>query len=332
MRVAVAAAGVLIALAGCTTGTSIKPTGHAVELTDVPFFSQQRYQCGPAALATVLVDSGVHVSPEDLVPLVYVPDRKGSFQPELKAAARRYDRLPYVLTPEPAALFAELDAGNPVLVLQNLLFDWWPQWHYAVVVGYDPDRQQLVLRSGTTERRIESFRSFFRSWQGAGYWAVVALQPGQIPASAAPDRYVAMAAESESLIPASAMALVLEAGLQAWPDDADMAFAAANHARLQGDLVAAATRYRQALRIEANHVGALNNFSDLLFTEGCIASAGTQIAIARGLVPAGSPLDPVITATAEAIEAAPQTEDQGPLCDSLTAIRPTAPPELILPR
>jgi len=34
------------------------------ELREVPFFPQEEFQCGPAALATVLAASGVKVTPE----------------------------------------------------------------------------------------------------------------------------------------------------------------------------------------------------------------------------------------------------------------------------
>ena len=60
----------------------------AVELSQVPFFPQKRYQCGPAALATVLNWSGVAATPEQLVDEVYLPQRHGSLQVEMTAATR----------------------------------------------------------------------------------------------------------------------------------------------------------------------------------------------------------------------------------------------------
>ena len=66
---------------------------QSVELAGVPFFPQDDYQCGPAALATVLAHSGVRVTPEALVPQVYLPARHGSLQVEMLAAARRHDRV-----------------------------------------------------------------------------------------------------------------------------------------------------------------------------------------------------------------------------------------------
>ena len=59
-----------------------------VELESTPFFPQSDYQCGPAALATVLAADGVDVTADQLVSEVYLPGRRGSLQVELIAATR----------------------------------------------------------------------------------------------------------------------------------------------------------------------------------------------------------------------------------------------------
>jgi hypothetical protein len=118
-----------------------------VELAGVPFFPQTEYQCGPAALATVLSHFGAKVTAEELVPQVYLPARQGSLQVEMLAAARRNGLVSYVLAPRFEDLLRELAAGNPVIVLQNLTL--WPfeRWHYAVAIGYDYHSGELFLRS-----------------------------------------------------------------------------------------------------------------------------------------------------------------------------------------
>src|SRR5688500_17642349 len=88
-------------------------------LLNVPFHPQTDRDCGPAALATVLGASGVAITPEALLPQVYLPGRKGSLQLELIGASRRAGRIPYRVERTPEALLAELQAGRPVLVLQN---------------------------------------------------------------------------------------------------------------------------------------------------------------------------------------------------------------------
>ena len=73
-----------------------------------------------ASAAPVLVGAGAKTSPEELVPQVYLPDRKGSLQVEMLAAARRHGMVSYALAPRFEDLLRELAAGNPVVVLQDL--------------------------------------------------------------------------------------------------------------------------------------------------------------------------------------------------------------------
>ena len=130
------------------------PDDAAIELEETPFFSQTRYQCGPAALATTLVASGANAELDELVDAVYLPGRQGSLQLEMLAATRSAGRLPYVVNKTLSALLEELDAGRPVIVLQNLGVRVIPRWHYAVVVGIDAGRDRVILRSGTERRRV----------------------------------------------------------------------------------------------------------------------------------------------------------------------------------
>ena len=97
-------------LAGCAvSGPRQDPLGESdpaqVELEATPFFPQSEYQCGPAALATVLAAGAVEVTPDEHVPEVYLPARRGSLQVELVAATRARGRLPYLLAPRVGALF-----------------------------------------------------------------------------------------------------------------------------------------------------------------------------------------------------------------------------------
>src|SRR5690606_38933349 len=109
-----------------------------------------------------------------------------SLQAELLAATRRHGFVPYRLEPDPLALFAEVESGKPVLVMQNLGLPRFPVWHYAVVVGFDPEQERVLLRSGTERRRAEPLGRFLRSWQRAEQWAFVAAAPARPPRTAAP--------------------------------------------------------------------------------------------------------------------------------------------------
>ena len=258
---------------GCTHQTQREHLLQGAAVENVPFFPQTRYQCGPAALATVLTHSRVPVAPEELSPHVYLPGRQGSLQIELKSAARLHGRLPYEIEPELEAIVRELDAGRPVLVLQNLAFAWAPHWHYAVVVGYDEHRKQFLLNSGPRERHRQGLRAFQRSWRLADNWGIVVLSPGELAATGSANRYLKALSNSRSVLSDSDHQMAVSAGLSRWPREPDLLFAAGNHALQLGEDEAAASFYKRAIESDPTHVGALNNYAEVLKRNECFHQA-----------------------------------------------------------
>ena len=307
---------VCLALAGCSGGPSIREytlVDTQVELADTPFFPQARYQCGPAALATVLVSSGVEVDPEALAPRVYLPGREGSLQSELIAATRHHERVPYLIAPDLHALLQEIESGTPVLVMQNLALRLFPQWHYAVVVGYDSEGDSMLLRSGVDERVRMSRLRFEATWSRAGRWAMVAAPPAQPPVTAAYSGWLQAASAFEEL----GQPLLAEKAYQAatirWPSQVMAWKALANARYAQGDLEGAESALRYAIRL-APSVPAHNNLANVLLGQGCIAAAGAELNNARDLDDSGQ-FFRVLEDTASAINArAPGNEDR---CASL---------------
>jgi len=271
-----------------------------VELGEVPFHPQDRYQCGPAALATVLGQAGVARSPKELREQVYLPGREGSLQPEMQAATRRAGLLAYPLEPELPAVLREVAAGNPVLVLQNLRFAFLPQWHYAVVVGYDLGEQRVVLRSGTDKRRLMPLGDFERSWQRAGRWAFVALGPDRLPATAREGDYVAAAIALERMAPAAARSAYRTA-LTAWPRNLVAQLGLGNAAYRLKDLGGARTAYQQAVTTHPDSADAWNNLAQASHELGRRREA---VEAARRAVAIGGPRLRVYEATLAGIEEA----------------------------
>ena len=130
--------------------------------------------------------AGVAVSPDALTDEVYIPARKGSLQVEMLAGARRHGLLAYELAPELKDVLAEVAAGNPVIVLQNLgLWAFHPYWHYAVVMGYDLEKNRdpaAFGHQGAPRRCPLGLFEFL--WIDGGRWSMVALPAGRLPASA----------------------------------------------------------------------------------------------------------------------------------------------------
>jgi len=271
------------ALVGCAgraplAGATSDSSSDARELDATPFFPQVTHQCGPAALATLLGASGVETTPDDLVPAVYVPALHGSLQVELLAASRRTGRIPYVIEPTLDAVVDEIDAGRPVLVLQNLGFTLVPRWHYAVVVGYARGQERIVLRSGRQRRQVVSTTRFARTWSRAGDWGIVALPPGELPARVDAKAYVAAVSAFEAANGGRGALPAWERALERWPDDDDALFAFGNALLANGDARSAEQCYGALLAHAPDHLGARNNLAVLLAQRGCAEAARATLA------------------------------------------------------
>lgn len=285
---------VLGALGGCTAQRVVlsgldafPPDRSAVELEAVPFHPQTALQCGPAALATVLGAAGDETTPEALQDEVFTPGLGGSLQLELVAAARQRGFLPYVPAREPGALFGELAGGRPVLVLQNLRLESWPAWHYAVLVGADAARDQVILRSGGERRLVLPAGRFLRTWDRGGRWAMVLLEPGELPARPDRDAYRTAVLGLEETGRHEAAAKAWGAAARRWPDDAVALFGYATNSHLAGDLPAARSGYERLLARDPEHAAALNNLANVLAGQGCPASA--RRLATKALATAGDP-------------------------------------------
>ncbi|HEX7719685.1 MAG TPA: PA2778 family cysteine peptidase [Woeseiaceae bacterium] len=267
---------VVLAISGCVTGPEhlvLRTAGTPVELVDVPFFAQDEFQCGPAALATVLVDAGVDVTPQALQSQVYIPDRRGSLQAELLAATRRHGRVPYVLPGSLAFMLDEIRDGRPVLLLQNLGIQRWPVWHYAVLVGFDPGRDRFLLRSGTTPRQQSRARNLLASWDKGGRWSIVVVSPSDPPVSADVLGWLRAVAPFESTGNLDLAREGYEAAITRWPDEAIAWTALGNVNYLQEDLQAAEESYSRALTLSESLWTARNNLIRTLVERGCAGRA-----------------------------------------------------------
>lgn len=273
------ATGLLLFLAGCASSpvgdygwASPHPPPDRVELVNTPFYPQEEDQCGPAALATILGSAGVTRSPQTLKDEVYLPQRHGSLQPEMLAAVRRAGLLAYPLEPEPDVLLQEVAAGHPVVVLQNLRFKLFPQWHYAVVAGYDRGQGKIILRSGGEKRLLMSFADFDQSWQKAGRWAFVALPPDQLPATVNQSDFLIAAAALEHSSPLAA-GRAYQAALKAWPGNLIARIGSGNVAYVLHQLQAARAAYQQATIEHPEAADAWNNLAQVQYEMGLRAEA-----------------------------------------------------------
>lgn len=244
-----------------------------VEIARTPFFPQRDHQCGPAALATILTASGADTTPAALTNEVYLPARRGSLQAELLASARRHARVAYVLDPSVDGLLAALESGQPVLVLQNFGLASLPLMHYAVVIGYDRERDSFLLRSGRHAHQQLAAARFLGTWRRAGNWAVIALKPGELPADGTALRFLAAVDALDAQGNHEAAAASYESAVQRWPEESLPWFALGNNRLALGQSEAAEAAYREVLRRDPAYLPARNNLALLVARRGCRMAA-----------------------------------------------------------
>jgi hypothetical protein len=299
--------GALCALSACATpdvaGLRESADGlpQRAEVGGVPFHPQQEQYCGPATLATVLGWSGVPIRQDAIASEVFTPGREGTLGHDLIGGARRHGRLAVPVADLPS-LLAEMAAGHPVLVLQNLGLTWYPQWHFAVAVGYDLTRNELALRSGEEWRRVVPLDTFDRTWARAGRWALVVLPPDRLPATGTEAAVLSAAAGLERAGRSQEAGIAYDAVLRRWPRSLGALTGRGNVRYAAGDLDGAEAAYRAALEHHPGAAVAWNNLADVLAAQGAWKEA---LIAARRAVDLGGPHAEVYRRTLEEIGGAP---------------------------
>jgi tetratricopeptide (TPR) repeat protein len=264
------------------------PLSDPLRLAGVPFVAQPDWQCGPAALAMAMAAAGREVPVEVLAASAFVPGLRGALQAEMLAATRRQGLLATELEPSLDALRAELAAGRPVVVLQNLGLAAFPRWHYAVLTGVDLARGEVVLHSGDVASDMMRLSTFDRTWARGGRWAMAVTLPERLPASADEAR-AARALAGLERVDAPAAAPGWDALVARWPAGRIGRFGRGNARLARGDASGAAEDLRVALATDPTFADAWNNLARARAALGDVG--GARVAADRAVALGGTRAD-----------------------------------------
>ncbi|MFP4314829.1 MAG: C39 family peptidase [Desulfovibrionales bacterium] len=163
----------LVLGAGCAakpaTQDSSWPRDRA-EISGIPLFPQEAYQCGPAALATVLVHFGDVVTPEEIAGEVFSSHRRGSLSLDLVLYARTRGFSAQWFKGEIADLTESVLAGEPLIVMVDNGVLGVSTFHFLVLTGYGPEG--VVVHDGGPEKSVIPWSRFIRSWERTDSWTL----------------------------------------------------------------------------------------------------------------------------------------------------------------
>jgi len=212
--------------------------------------------------------AGVKITPEELLPQVYIPAKKGSLQIDLLAATRRNGLVAYELAPRLADVLLEIAAGNPVLALENYSYGLGPVWHYSVAMGYDLIEGRIVRHSGKVAFESMPFGAFEYLWKSDGHWSMIALPPDKLPASVKEKNYANAVSALENSGQVKNAHIAYKTLLKRWPNNLTGLLGLGNTAYALNDLEGAKSAFTAATIIHPESVAAFNNLAHVLLELG----------------------------------------------------------------
>ena len=188
--------GCLAGLAGCagTVAPEVKRLPERVELSGT-FYRGQDYQSGPQVLASLLSQRGIVITPGLLEKPLRLPGAEAQLQQNMQNLAREYGMIVYPLDSQLSALLTQVAAGHPVMVRFTEGSSFWSEPRYAILAGYDRQKQTVLLRAGMNRKELMGFDAFEAAFKNAGGWAVLIQKPEQIPANVDQQRWLNAASD-----------------------------------------------------------------------------------------------------------------------------------------
>ena len=184
-------AGCVVALAGCagSVAPEIKRLPERVELSG-RFYKGVANQSGPQVLASMLSQQNIVITPGLLDKPLHLPGAEAQLQQNMVNLAREYGMVVYPLDATLPALLTQVAAGYPEIVRFTEGSALWSEPRYAILSGYNRQKQTVLLRAGMAQRLLLNFGSFESAFKDAGGWAVLIQAPTQIPANVDQQRWL----------------------------------------------------------------------------------------------------------------------------------------------
>lgn len=138
----------------------------AFQIEGVPFVKQDRQQCGPASLASVLSFYGASAQANSISEVTYDPRIRGTLITDLENFARRLGFQTECGQGTVEKMRRFINQKMPVIVLIDLGFWLVSKPHYLVLFGYN--EKGFLAHDGEEASKIYDFSEFRKNWEKLG--------------------------------------------------------------------------------------------------------------------------------------------------------------------
>lgn len=150
-------------------------SGSAFMINDIPFFPQEKYQCGPSALATVLNYHEISVTPEEIAADIFSRSARGTLDFDMVVYAEKKGMRVSQYSGGMSDLKRAVAENLPVIVLVDNGFSLYRNYHFMVVTGFDD--YGIIVNSGRERMKYINEKEFLSAWKKADFWILVLRKP-----------------------------------------------------------------------------------------------------------------------------------------------------------
>lgn len=273
-------------LSGCaaTFARGVNPpqvleSRESVYLEKVPAVAQKAYQCGPAALESVIRYWGGSADADAIGEELYTPGTRGVLNFSLAQYAKKAGLWSEIHEePGEAGLKSRLRAGVPSIVMLDAGTLWARAYHFVVLKGFDDRQEIFYANTGAAETQAIGYAEFERRWKKAGFWSLVAVPPEKVDWELSETQSVEMAMMLEAAGNMSGAEQWLESALKKNPGSVPARFNLANIFLKTNRAPQAQGFYRELLKADPGRTEISNNLAWAYYEEGLYPEALAVVA------------------------------------------------------
>jgi tetratricopeptide (TPR) repeat protein len=156
-------------------------THESLYLENVPSVAQIAYQCGPAALESVIRYWGGSAKADSIGKTLYESGTRGVFNFSLAHYVKTIGFWSEIHEePGDEGLKQWLRRGIPPIVMLDSGTLWARTYHFVVLKGFDDRQGIFYANTGVLETQAFDYREFKRRWKKADYWSLIVSPPEKV--------------------------------------------------------------------------------------------------------------------------------------------------------